>query len=398
MTWPERSVVQMRKDFVLRALGKEAPITELCRQYGISRKTGYKWIARFKQMGIEGLVDESRRPRSSPLETTAEISLEIIRLRQAHPRWGARKIQHVLRRRHAASAPSVSTVSRILERAMLVRKRRHRPSSKRLSVHRPAPCVEAPNDLWTVDFKGWWRTGDGKRCDPLTVRDAFSRYVLDVRIVTDMGGLTVRRVFEKLFARYGVPKAIQSDNGQPFASSLGLAGLTKLSAWWVSLGIELVRSRPGCPQDNGGHERMHADIRLEIQSMAAANAELQQRAIDDWRTEFNHVRPHEALSMKTPAEVYRVSTRKPMVRTGGYPEDCSKRLVDARGWLRYDMMRIYVSTALAGYHVGLGREPDRMTVWFYDLCIGSFVHGEDESVQPVLPAAAPECVSSPVTG
>src|SRR5262249_3117665 len=131
---------------------------------------------------------------------------------------------------------------------------------------RPNPVVEAPNDLWTVDFKGWWRTKDFRRCDPLTVRDAHSRYVLDVRLVADMTARTIRREFDKIFDRYGLPKAIQSDNGQPFVSPTGLGGLTKLSAWWVALGIEIVRSRPGCPQDNGGHERMHADIRREIQS------------------------------------------------------------------------------------------------------------------------------------
>jgi putative transposase len=151
--------------------------------------------------------------------------------------------------------------------------------------------VEAPNDVWTVDFKGWWRTADGTRCEPLTVRDAFSRFVLDLRILPATSTEHVRPTFERLFARYGVPRAIHSDNGQPFASTQSIAGLSKLSAWWVSLGITLVRNRPGCPQDNGGHERMHGDIRFEIQSASAPTVSAQQKICDEWRAEFNHVRP-----------------------------------------------------------------------------------------------------------
>lgn len=244
--------MNIRREFVLRVLAKEAPVAELARQYGISRKTAYKWIARFEERGVEGLVDESRRPRTSPLETTTEMAQEIIRLRQSHSSWGARKLHHILTRVHGEGAPSPATISRVLERSGLVRCRRRRLSPKyAMPTNAPSPVL-APSDLWTVDFKGWWRTQDHKRCDPLTVRDAFSRYVIDFRLVSDMTTRSVRRVFAQIFDRCGVPKAIQSDNGQPFAPPMGLAGLTKLSAWWASLGIELVRSRPGCPQDTIG--------------------------------------------------------------------------------------------------------------------------------------------------
>jgi hypothetical protein len=209
--------------------------------------------------------------------------------------------------------------------------------------------------------------------------------VIDVRLMSDMTTRTARRVFDQIFDRHGVPKAIQSDNGQPFASPMGLAGLTKLSAWWVSLGIELVRSRPGCPQDNGGHERMHADIRREIQTTIAANIEEQQRICDDWRTEFNHVRPHEALGMRTPSEMYKPSPRRQIVRAGGHPLDCQRRVVDDRGWVRYEMVHVYVATALAGHTIGLRREGRTVTVWFYELALGSFVYGLDKSVQPLPP-------------
>jgi len=388
MPWAERSIVNIRREFVLRVLAKEAPVTELARQYGISRKTAYKWLARFEERGVQGLVDESRRPRTSPLETTTEMAQEIIRVRQAHSSWGAWKLHHVLTRIHGDSAPSPATISRVLERSGLVRRRRRRPSAKcTMPRHAPSPVVEAPNDLWTVDFKGRWRTQDRKRCDPLAVRDAFSRYVLDVRLVGDMTARTIRRAFDQIFNRYGIPKAIQSDNGQPCASPMGLAGLTTLSAWWVSLGIELVRSRPGCPQDNGGHERMHADIMREVQSTIAANIDEQQRSCDDWRTEFNHVRPHEALGMKTPAEVYRPSSRRAIVRAGGHPHDCQRRVVDDRGWVRYEMVHVYVATSLAGQTIGLRREGRTISVWFYELQLGSFVYGLDKSVQPLEPSA-----------
>jgi transposase InsO family protein len=333
--------------------------------------------------GLRGLVDESRRPLTAPLETSREMVEEVIRVRQAHPSWGARKLHKLLERLHGAERiPSLTTVSRVLERAGFIRKRRRRPLPHGLATAKPSTVVQAPNDLWTVDFKGWWRTGDGQRCNPLTVRDALSRYVLAVQLVPDMKGTTVRREFERLFARHGVPKAIQSDNGQPFVSPTGIAGMTTLSAWWMSLGIERVLSRPACPQDNGSHERMHKDMRCEIQAAPAANLEAQQRVCDTWRTEFNHVRPHQALGMRTPSEVYRASRRKPVVRREGLPEDCQKRVIDDAGFVRYDIQHVYVAGALAGHTVGLRREGRRITVWFYELQLGWFVVGEHETVQP----------------
>ena len=191
-----------------------------------------------------------------------------------------------------------------------------------LQAARKHVVVEAPNDVWTVDFKGWWTTRDGRRCEPLTVRDAFSRFILALRILPRSDTDGVRAVFEELFERHGLPKVIQSDNGAPFAAGRSLAGLTKLSAWWISLGIDVVRSRPGCPQDNGAHERMHADISVELQTQAAQSIRAQQRACDDWRVEFNHMRPHEALGLETPADVYRSSPRRLMrARIGGFPDD-----------------------------------------------------------------------------
>lgn len=373
MPWEARAIVSLRKDFVLKALAKESTFAELCRRYGISRKTGYKWVKRFEATGVAGLADESRRPLTSPLETSSETSFEIIKLRHQHPTWGARKLESLLRRSLGENAPSRSTVERVLERAKLLRKRRFRALPKCYATEAPKPVVEAPNDLWTVDFKGWWRTGDGARCEPLTVRDAFSRFVLELRAVPNTTTETVRSSFEALFSKYGLPTAIQSDNGQPFASTRALGGLTRLSAWWVSLGIALIRSRPGCPQDNGGHERMHGDISIEIQSLVAPTLAAQQRVCDDWRAEFNHVRPHEALGMKTPSEVYCASPRRPRPVGGGFPARCILRRVDDSGCTRFDSQSVYVTTALAGFDVALRPLPDHVEVWFYELLLGRFV-------------------------
>lgn len=196
---------------------------------------------------------------------------------------------------------------------------------------RPEVLVEGPNDLWTVDFKGWWRAGSGEHCYPLTVRDAFSRYVLELRLMTKTDTKAVRTVFERLFEFYGVPKVIQSDNGPPFASR-GIGGLSKLSVWWVALGIDVVRSRPGTPTDNGGHERMHADVQIDLAADAAASRHLQQHACDVWRDEFNLVRPHEALGMKTPGELYKPTTRRPRrIIVGGHPASATVVHVNKTG-------------------------------------------------------------------
>jgi len=251
-------------------------------------------------------------------------------------------------------------------------------------IGRPTPAVGEPNDLWTVDFKGWWYALDGAKCEPLTVRDAYSRFVLAIRLQPDTGTSSVMAVFTALFEEQGVPRAIQSDNGPPFASTTTIGGLTKLSAWWVSLGIELVRSRPGCPQDNGGHERMHADIEREIRAKVARTRALQQKACDEWRVEFNHVRPHEALGMKTPSEIYRPSPRRPVVQTGAFPSGCERRIVNPRGWIAWNRQRIYVTTALVGHTVGLVQLRDEVFVWFYQMLLGTFRCGQGlESVEPI---------------
>ena len=378
----------------MKALAKDVPFRDLCRASGISRKTGYKWLARFRARGFEGLVDQSTRPRSSPANTSSEMTVEIVRLRQAHPSWGPKKIQKLLEKQLPPDQPlpSQRTISRVLSRAQLLRRRcRRRPMDQgwMLQAAREHVVVEGPNDVWTVDFKGWWKTRDGRRCEPLTVRDACSRYILALRLLPKSDTDGVRAVFEDLFEEYGLPKVIQSDNGAPFAAGKSLAGLTQLSAWWVSLGIDIVRSRPGCPQDNGAHERMHGDMSIDLQMRAAQPLRLQQRACNDWRVEFNHVRPHEALAMRVPADVYRRSERhywRGML--GLFPDGVEMVQLGGNGKFWLDgRHHVFVSTALPNRHIGLQRIDDELIhIWLHHMLIGHVrsnpVLGRNLTVQP----------------
>jgi len=366
MPWKEVEPVNQRKEFVLRAI-ETSNFRELCQEYGISPKTGYKWRERFLEHGLAGMNELSRRPRSHADELKEGEVCDIVRLRQLHPTWGARKLRKVYERSHA-EVPSESSFKRVIERAGLVepRRLRSRQESGRLFTERRA---QAPNEVWTVDFKGWWRVASGSRCEPLTVRDELSRYVLEVRAVADAGTATVRSCFERLFEQNGIPEAMRSDNGPPFASTCSVLGLSKLSAWWVALGIDLERGRKGCPQDNGAHERLHLDIQRELRGR---NAPDPQAGFDEWRRTFNHERPHEALGMKCPAEVYEKSPRPYQ----GSPEDLTYDLPETRrvnqvGEIGWKHQRVFISTALAGWSVGLQpAKPDLWEVWFGRLLLG----------------------------
>jgi hypothetical protein len=236
---------------------------------------------------------------------------------------------------------------------------------------RPDMRAAAANEIWTVDFKGWWRAQDGERCEPLTVRDAFSRFVLAIRVMSSTAMPDVRRVFEALFQKHGVPQAIQCDNGSPFICSQARGGLTRLSAWWISLGIRVVRSRPGCPQDNGAHERMHRDMRADLQAFPASSIVAEQRACDRWRLEFNQVRPHEALGGKTPSEFYKRSERRPQRTKFMYPPEWLVRTVTDNGVVNFAGGQIQAGRALARERVALeplGGSTHRL--WFRELDLG----------------------------
>ncbi len=317
--------------------------------------------------GLAGLAEESRRPRSSPLRLDEEVVWEIVRLKVAHPRWGPRKIRELYARRDGAAA-SESSFKRVLEAAGLTvpRKRRRASEAGRLSSGRKA---QASNEVWTVDFKGWWYGAGGQRCEPLTVRDEHSRFLLELRAMENARTESVQNRFERIFERHGLPEAIRSDNGTPFASRQAVHGLSRLSAWWVALGIDLERGRPGHPQDNGAHERLHRDRSMELQCLGQ---DASQDALDLWRQEFNSQRPHEALGMRCPAEVYQASSRKYQ----GSPQeliypDMATRSVNRSGQISWQAQPLFITTSLAGWSLGLKTTAEKLIeVWFARLLLG----------------------------
>jgi putative transposase len=367
MPWKETQKMDQKIEFAMKAVNTES-FSELCREYGISRKTGYKWRERFVSEGVAGMQEESRRPQSHAAELGEEVVCRIVRLKEAHRHWGARKIRELYRLKYAGELPSESSFKRVLERAGLTEKR-HRQSREQSGRLEAGVEVLAPNDLWTVDFKGWWRGGEGKRIEPLTVRDAHSRFILEMQIVENAKSETVGARFEHLFKAHGLPGAIRSDNGTPFACAHSLLGLTRLSAWWLALGIDLVRGRPGCPQDNGGHERMHLDIFRELERGRAC---ADQASFDLWRHEFNTERPHEAIGMARPAEVYCPSTRV----FKGTPQAIDYGAMDTRtvsknGTIGYARDYFQISTALQGWNVGLSPTDNGLIeVWLGKLLVG----------------------------
>lgn len=356
-----------RLEFVMRAF-KAENFRALCMEYGISAKTGYKWLERFKEHGRGGLADESRKPRSHAKALSEEVVCEIVRLKKLKPDWGPSKIRSVYARLNE-EVPSESSFKRVLDRAGWV-ERRPRPKREESGRIFQGRKAEKANDVWTVDFKGWWYGSNRKRCEPLTVRDEFSRYVLELRALPNSRTATVRPCFESLFRRHGLPGAIRSDNGSPFASSNALLGLSRLSAWWLVLGIDLERGRPGCPQDNSAHERFHLDVARELEGHKQAE---QQAFLEEWRREFNHERPHQALGQRCPAEFYSNSER----RFESTPEDLlyerpiQPRKVQNSGHFKWLDRDIWLSSTLAGWSVGLEADGGNETkVWFGRLLLG----------------------------
>lgn len=390
MPWKETSPVEQRLKFALEALGKSTPFAELCRQFGISPKTGYKWVKRFEEGGIAGLNDQSRRPRSSPDGLPENIVCRLVELKCAHPDWGARKILRLYAMKHPGETPpSESSIKRVMEKAGLVEKRvRRRPAGEagRIQTRRQAT---APNQVWTTDFKGWWLTTDSRRCEPLTIRDSFSRFIFCADPLENSRTETVRARFEKVFETYGLPEMIRSDNGSPFASANGLLGLSALSVWWLSLGIGLDRIDPGRPDQNGAHERMHRDISLEVERRVRGDLETTRAALGAWRQCYNTERPHESLKYTTPSDVHVLSPR-PFEGTPErleYPDGYAERKVMKVGTIRLGSTNFFISSALRGWNVGLYREGDHLVgVWFGRLRLGAI----NERTDAFIPAKAVE--------
>lgn len=373
MPWQERNALDQRNEFINEWLKREKPMAELCRAYGISRKCGYKWLERFEENGRAGLCDASRAPRHSPQAIAASVAAAILAERRKHPSWGARKIRLVLGRQKPGFVwPAASSIGELLKREGLItarRPRRRTPPQKGPLAH-----AAAPNQVWCADFKGWFYCGDGMRCDPFTVTDAFSRYLLCCRAVEKSDGPHVRALMEAIFRQYGLPEAIRTDNGSPFASRAP-GGLSRLSMWWLQLGIRHERIEPGRPDQNGRHERMHRTLKQETASPPAANWRRQQRAFADFERVYNEQRPHEALAGKTPGGLYAASARCYPARLPEleYPPGAHRRRISQQGSLKWRSERTFLSEVLARQTVGLlETEEEFFEVYYGPLLIGWF--------------------------
>lgn len=374
--------MDLKEEFVIQAQKGSQSFSSLCREYGISRKTGYKWLGRFDEDGFTGLENQSRRPASSPEKLSEEAVCKLVRLKQDHMKWGPKKI-HTLYLRTSGEAMSLSSVKRVLKASGFVRPKR-RPRQTPVQRLNDRHEALAPNDIWSVDFKGWWYAKDRARCEPLTVRDEFSCYILEARMLASTKTEAVQQAFDRLFSVYGLPRVIRSDNGTPFASARGLRGLTRLSVWWVSLGIELERIDPGKPAQNGGHERMHRDLKDDIQTQITGSSTDIQRSLDLWREEFNTVRPHEKLGMKSPADVYRKSGRSYTASLSEveYPLYYRTRVVNKHGYLKLDGMMIYLSEALTGVTVGVTDLNESFYAVYFDYIELGLIERETYSFKP----------------
>ncbi len=353
MPWKELLPMDQKTQFVSEYLRDSLSFTELCQRYHISRKTGYKWIARYQALGSAGLVDRSRRPHSSPDQTPDALRLAIIDARRRHPFWGAKKLLKILQRKEPQTSwPSRWTICEILKREGLVRQK----TQKRKVGHpgKPTSIVTAPNELWCVDFKGQFKTRDGRYCYPLTVTDSYSRYLLGCHGLLSTETLGTKEIFTRLFKKYGLPKAIRSDNGAPFAST-ALGRLSQLSVWWIRLGIRPELIEPGKPQQNGQHERMHRTLKAETTRPPEANLAKQQRVFNTFMREYNEVRPHEGIELKTRATLYEASALllPKEVPELVYPAHYETRLVSKNSGIRWNSQWVAVSQTCAGLHVGL---------------------------------------------
>lgn len=382
MPWKQTSPEAEQTRFIQRWQAGGVTFVELCRQFGISRKSGYKRLQRFQAWGWEGLGDLSRAPHHQPHRTEEAIIQRLIATKQARPTWGPKKLVAWLRDQEPRTPwPAPSTAGDLLQRAGLVRPRKRR----RHAAPWGQPFAEAtrPNDVWCLDFKGWFRTGDGVRIDPLTVADAATRYLLVCHGLRQPRGAEVRGVLERAFREYGLPWAIRTDNGPPFAST-GMGGLSPLAVWWVKLGILPERTEPGHPEQNGRLERFHRTLKAETASPPQPTSQRQQRAFDAFRQSYNQERPHEALGQEPPARRYRRAGRSYPARVlaPAYATGVTVRRVRSNGQIKWKGGLFYLSEALRGEPVGLEPQDDRFwAIRFGPLRIGVL----DDYAHLVLP-------------
>jgi transposase InsO family protein len=385
-----------KASFILEWQSGEYSFTSLCKSFGISRTLGYRYVLRFLLQGAAGLREQSRAPRRVWNRTPADLEKAIVRIRTKWPRIGPLKIFKLLTERYGSrrKLPSVPTIALVLKRFGLIKKRRR---VHRIREVHPIFEAKAPNEIWSVDFKGKFRMGDGRHCYPLTVMDAYSRYVLAVVGMHHPTYEGTRAVFEALFKRYGLPKQIHSDNGEPFASAVSLSRLTRLAVWFMDLGIQPVYSDPGHPEQNGSHERMHAELKAEATKPAAYSLEAQQHKFEAFRHFYNVQRPHQALEQHRPKEFYRCSPKRMpgILKPWKYPDGMCTKYVCRNGAIRWGASKwVMVSTTLIEKYVGLEEiVKGKWRVYYRDTLLG-YLDERELRIQDELGRllrAAPNC-------
>src|SRR6202163_5022531 len=382
MVWMETCAVDERMRFVMSVVGREDAFAVVCRRFGVSRKTGYKWLERYREAGVEALVDRSRAPLHHPQAMTEEIAERCLAVRRAHPTWGPVKVRGWLERRvPQRSWPAVSTIGALFDREGLTVRRRLRRRSPPSSA--PFAQCAAANDVWCIDFKGWFLTGDGMHCEPLTLSDAYSRYLLRCQAMARTDTDHVWPVLDAAFREFGLPRTMRSDNGSPFASC-GAGGWSKLSFRLIKAAVKLERIAPGKPQQNGRHERMHLTLLQDAASPPARSLREQSKRLRNFQRIYNEERPHKSLGDDTPADHYTASTRRfdGVLREPEYSEHEVRR-VRRNGEIRWQGQTIYISEALIGEPVGL-REHDAAgwTVCYGPIVLGTIAHRDDRLRKP----------------
>ena len=381
MGWMETCAVDERMRFVLAIEQQDGAMASACRRFGISRKTGYKWLGRYREAGFAGLLDQSRAPVHHPQAIGGRIAERCLEVRRAHPTWGPVKVRAYLERRAPGTEwPAASTIGELFDREGLTVKRKMRRRSPPSSA--PFAHCEAANDVWCIDFKGWFLTGDGKRCEPLTLTDAHSRYLLRCQALPHTDTEHVWPVLDAAFREFGLPYYLRSDNGSPFASR-GAGGLSRLSVMLIKAGVTPQRIAPGKPQQNGRHERMHLTLLQEVASPPARSMREQLKRLREFQRQYNEERPHQALENATPADCYQASARRfdGILREPEY-DDHDVRRVRHNGEIKLNGNMIYISAALVGEPVGLAGNEDGWTVSYGPVVLGTIAHRGDRLRQP----------------
>lgn len=379
MPWETGTVEESRARFVLELEGSVFSFSEVCRRHGISRKTGYKWVERYRAEGLDGLKDRSHRPESCPHATPEWLVERILELKRRRG-WGAKKLRKLLCDEYG-SAPARDTIHRILKKHGLVR--RGKPRRRRTHPGEPAFDADRPNAVWTADFKGEFRLGDGTMCYPLTIQDAYSRYLLEIRALR---GPTIERSapsFRRLFLRHGIPDRIRTDNGHPFASK-ALGRLSQLSVGWIQVGIRPETIEPGKPQQNPRHERMHRDLKADTARPPSTNLKAQQARFDRFRREYNEERPHEGIGMETPAARHEPSQRKlRKPKKVKYPGHFEVRKVASDKTIKWNDRKVFVSNLLRFEYVGLEEIAERTWAVYYGPIFLGWLDEDDYRIMDV---------------